>query len=210
MGVVIRVTARTVQRAFTCDFYRKRGMFTLQDLAPGLKNLRVLHRRWSFSDRTKTVRSVSALPGCKPRRRDGGTDSPSQQFRSLQQSVCHGMSLLCSTACDDSGIDVNQDFHFSIPSHKPVCIASTWKYNAPIGNRYRQFISGKEKRALRHRRSALFLRGKQIGFVLAHAGAAVGGCRSGAGFHAEHAFGCGNGYERAIAACADNREIALG
>src|ERR1017187_40620 len=88
MRVVIRVTARTFQRTFTRDFYRKRGVFTLQELAPCLKNLRGVHRGRSFFDRTPNVGSASELLGCKPRgasRR--GTDSLSKQYRSLKRKV---------------------------------------------------------------------------------------------------------------------------
>src|SRR5260370_2847853 len=44
MRRVIGVTARTFQGAFLGDFYGKRGWFTLEDFAPGLKDFRCLHR----------------------------------------------------------------------------------------------------------------------------------------------------------------------
>src|SRR5882672_1456910 len=72
MCVVIRVASRTSQWAFACDLYRKRGLFTIEDLAPCLNNLRGLHGDDSLSDRTQSVRSASALLGSKPRGRDGG------------------------------------------------------------------------------------------------------------------------------------------
>lgn len=51
MGVVVRVTAGTFQRAFFGNFDRKRRLLTLQDLAPCLKNFRRVHGDGRFSDR---------------------------------------------------------------------------------------------------------------------------------------------------------------
>jgi hypothetical protein len=58
-----------------------------------LKNLRGVHWRWSFSVRTQNVRSVSELPGCKPRGRQCRvTDSRSKQYRSFKDFASCGKS----------------------------------------------------------------------------------------------------------------------
>ena len=48
MARLIRITTWTTQRAFASDFNRQRGLFALQDLAPGLNNFRSPQLGFSF------------------------------------------------------------------------------------------------------------------------------------------------------------------